>query len=37
MKPSVEVIVLNQQPLMQSVSGNNVSATMDGVFEEEDI
>ena len=27
-KPSAEVVVLKQQPLMQTISGNNVTATM---------
>ena len=35
-KPSVEVVVLNQQPLMQTVSGT-VSASMDGTFTETDL
>ena len=35
-KPSIEVVVLNQQPLLQTVSGD-VSATMNGTFEEEDV
>ena len=36
-KPSVEVVVLNQQPLMQTVSGNNVTATMTHEWDEETI
>ena len=36
-KPSVEVVVLNQESLLNTVSGNDVTATMNGTWEEEDI
>jgi hypothetical protein len=36
-KPSVEVVVLNQESLLQSVSGNNVSAKMTHEWTEEDM
>ena len=36
-KPSLEVVVLKQQPtLLQSSVNGDVNATMDGTFEEED-
>ena len=34
-KPSVEVVVLNQESLLNTVSGNNVTATMNGTWDEE--
>ena len=36
-KPSIEVVVLNQQPLLQTISGNNVTATMTHEWTEETI
>ena len=33
-KPSVKVVVLKQELLLQSVSGNNVKATMTNEWEE---
>ena len=36
-KPSVKVVVLKQESLLQSVSGNNVRATMNTTWTEEDI
>ena len=36
-KPSVEVVVLNQESLLNSVSGNNVSATMTHDWTEETV
>ena len=36
-KPSVEVVVLNQESLLNSVSGNNVSATMTHEWTEETV
>ena len=37
MKPSVEVVVLNQESLLNSVSGEQVNATMNTTWTEEDI
>ena len=36
-KPSVEVVVLNQESLLQTISGNDVTATMTHEWTEEDI
>ena len=36
-KPSMEVVVLNQESLLQTVSGNNVSATMTHEWTEETV
>ena len=36
-KPSVEVVVLNQESLLQTISGNDVTATMTHEWTEETI
>ena len=36
-KPSVEVVVLNQESLLQTISGNDVTATMTHEWTEETV